>query len=337
MSALTAALPKSIREPHKRHLFGGGPVTDVECIAFCDDLLGAIQRWAHVFHNDPQLAAFREANRSLSLSGATFPAMTEDDRRPPIDLAPPESLSVVRTKLPIPLATALTDPLARAAAESATMLVDVINACASADELAKSDIAMPVVRAVRIKIKEIERVLGSPGATDVQFAELPAANEGLRAADEYYDAVIKGTAAVNSRGHLVAPPRQDAATAIAAAASADRPTAPLFQTGLTATIPAMLPVTVVTVPALAPPPSGFAPSGSAPGSAAGSAVSSPQQQPLPQSHSRRTSQGGIVPAALGDVERDASGSVVRNYRGLAEQDLRARQNGQVRQGHSLYQ
>ena len=78
-----------------------------------------------------------------------------------------ESLSVLRTKLPIPLATALMDPVARAAAESATMLVNVINACASADELAKSDFAMPVVRAIHIKIKEVERVSGSPGATDV--------------------------------------------------------------------------------------------------------------------------------------------------------------------------
>ena len=47
------------------------------------------------------------------------------------------------------------------------MLEDVINACASADELAKSDFAMPVVRAVRIKIKDVERMLALSGAPDV--------------------------------------------------------------------------------------------------------------------------------------------------------------------------
>ena len=76
-------------------------------------------------------------------------------------------LSVLRAKRLTPLATALTDPPARAATESATMLEDVINACASADELAKSDFAMPVVRAVRIKIKDVERMLALSGAPDV--------------------------------------------------------------------------------------------------------------------------------------------------------------------------
>lgn len=222
---MVETLPKSIRQPLKKHLFGGRKVTNIEEIARCDKLLALIRKWSTAFKTDDKLKSFNDTFRKLSLDGVKFP-LPQPGEEAPVD-TPDVNIEVARQERSEPPARAVgneqkatelidlgltphapetkeTLPFpgadfvnieCRGAMEAVHLLTQVLNESDPREDLRRNEIAQTMLAETVTPYFErfTKRVTAGGCRNDRELNEHIIAIDALNEVKAFYDGLLKGT------------------------------------------------------------------------------------------------------------------------------------------------
>jgi len=202
MTAFVKTLPKKIRDPQKKGVFGGGAINDVSELERIDRTLLLVQSWAKAFSKSQSYPIFREVYEELLDKGIKFPEPEKDELAPVFTPAAKAPTPRESTKKPISsaeptkerAADAFKDADCRAAIESAKVLEEMVTASEVGSDLVRSDLVQTLVansRALQARI--MTRLNGT--VSESLLAEILGANDVVNGALNYFQGVATGTLA----------------------------------------------------------------------------------------------------------------------------------------------